>query len=606
MLSSVARAGGNDPMGSHYETQRLLRGIQGNEHVPLPPLAAQAAPKDGTLPIEHTPSIQEPSSPDSVSNPPDAAAPPAAPDTSVTPPDTTAPDTTTAPPIPDRNVGPNQNVGQAAPPPTGSPIAQPPQAMATRSDTVPPNLVAGPGASSAIQPQPVSTGGSGATLVAQEQQRELQAQQSKAVDRMIQGGRFDGDDPYVQSKIADIQQRNFGRLQAQRTAMEQQFTDIEGADISPTEKRSLQVALQAKIKNFDETSMKPAIATAKQEYAQFASGLKQQFTAKMAIVKRQQKVEDIANTYDNQRVAAEQKRQAALPAGHPQLNANDGQEADGTPMINKVTGERIIGYGEQLNTNLTDKDPKDSTAYINPIAHAIIVGNPWLSSSYNGTDPATADVSKIDPNLFKPTDRKTMTMAAHDMISYGSGDVTFRQAQDLTTGVATGAYTVQAFEHKPIHSRVLGDLPNDDGVERADVVIKRGIDDTNPMHVTMSKANALRLTNLAEKAEKVTIHNRTMADIHKPDGPTYPPSPTLTPPAPNSSTSSQVQQPPPQQTALPPRQTPTPLTPNAVQQPNYDIPDNAPTVGSTGMDFARWLKAHGIIQRGQPPVNPFR
>ena len=100
MLSSVARAGGNDPMGSHYETQRLLRGIQGNEACTFTSLAAQAAPKDGTLPIEHTPSMQEgPSSPDSVSNPPDAAAPPAAPDTSVTPPDTTAPDTTDMHPL---------------------------------------------------------------------------------------------------------------------------------------------------------------------------------------------------------------------------------------------------------------------------------------------------------------------------------------------------------------------------------------------------------------------------------------------------------------------------------------------------------------------------
>ena len=122
-------------------------------------------------------------------------------------------------------------MGQAAPPPTGSPIAQPPQAMATRSDTVPPNLVAGPGASTRIQQEPISTGGNGATLVAQQQQRELQAQQSKAVDRMIQGGRFDGDDPYVQAKIADIQHRNYDKIQAQRTAMEQQFADIEGADI---------------------------------------------------------------------------------------------------------------------------------------------------------------------------------------------------------------------------------------------------------------------------------------------------------------------------------------------------------------------------------------
>ena len=71
--------------------------------------------------------------------------------------------------------------------------------------------------------------------------------------------------------------------------------------------------MQAKLKNFDETVYKPAVGVAKQEYAQFASGLKQQFAAKMAIVKRQQKVEDIANTYDNQRVAAEQKDERALP-----------------------------------------------------------------------------------------------------------------------------------------------------------------------------------------------------------------------------------------------------------------------------------------------------
>jgi hypothetical protein len=541
MLSSVARAGGNDPLGSHYETQRLLRTIGGNENVPLPPVAAQSAPKDDTLPITAPP-------PDQTAPPISADAPPA-PDTTITSPDQTAPPPDqTQPPIPTRDA--NQNVGQAAPPPTAAPPA-PVAAIPNRGDAS--NLVAGPGAPSTIAAAAPTQGGSGATLVEQQRQRELQAQQSKAVDRMIQGGAFDGDDPYVQQKIADIQKRNIAPLQAQRTQMEQQFADIEGADISPAEKRSLQVALAAKIKNFDETRMKPAVAAARQEYGQFASGLKQQFQAKMAIVKRQQKVEDIANTYDNQRVAAEQKRQAALDPNNPQMRAHEGIFPDGSPLEDKE-GKRVLSYGEQLTRNLSDKDTTDTSVDANPISRFIRAGNPWLSSSYDGSDPTTVDMSKVPDSLFKPVDRKTMNQSARDMIMYNSGTLTYRDAQDFTTGVATGAYTIQRVAHPAIHSRVLGDIPNDDGIPRTDVLIGRGLNDPNPERVVMSTDNANRLVELAKKAETISIHNKTIADIK--EGSRGPRSPSVAGPivAPSSASKSTEQAPSISNTPLPPRQ----------------------------------------------------
>ena len=533
MLSSVARAGGNDAIGSHYETQRMLRSIQGNENTPLGPAASSVAPKDTT------PITTPPPTPDTTPAPtPDGTTPTTPPPT--TPDNSTVSTPPVTPPVPSRDI--NATVGQAAP---QAPQA-PPTAMASRGDIS--NLVAGPAVPSNIQTQPTAPGGSGSVLVAQEQQRAEQAQQSQAVTRMMHQGSFDPDDPYIRQKIADVDKQYLSPLQQQRAQIEQQFAEVEGSDISPADKRALQLALNAKLKNFDETQWKPAVTERNNVINQIGARLKEQFSLQKSIALQQQaeanKRQDQANAYDNQRVNAEQKRQAALEPNHVQLRAHEGVASDGTPLEDKE-GKRVLGYGEQLTRNLSDKDDTDATVDANPIARYIRSGNPWLSSSYDGTDPHTVDMTKVPDTLFKQTDRRTMDTTARDMITYNSGDVTFRQAQDFTTGVATGAYTIQRVQHPKIHSRVLGDVDNDDGVARTDVIISRGLGDQNPMRITMSTDNANRLADLAKKAETVSIHNRAMADVRAPAGPTYPTSPDyVNPKGPSGASKSNVAAPP--------------------------------------------------------------
>jgi len=554
MLSSVARAGGNDPLGSHYETQRLLRTIPGNEGVPPDPFSVPPPPKDGTLPITANDGTTPPpvAAPDGTTPAPDATTAPPAPDSTIT----TPPAAPAAPAISPRDAG-GVSSGQAA----IQPPQAPPTAIASRGDTS--NLVAGPGAPSTATTAPTAPGGSGSVLVAQQQQRELQAQQSAAVDRMVRGGSFDGDDPYVQQKIAEIQKRNLAPLQAYRSQLEQKFADIEGADISPAEKKQLQVALTANIKNFDETRLKPAIAASKQEYGQFASGLKQQFAAKMQLLKRQEKLQDEALTQEKGQVAGQIKYREPRNMDDEQFNLYDGIDKNGRQIIDPTTGERIYGYGDALSvpfnasrtvTTGTGSDGKPITATIpvNPLA-IYSRNNPYLSSSYDGKDvdttfdPQNIKTPEGEP-LFTPSTINTMVDAGKDVLKYDKG-VDARMVKDLVTGVATANYKIRIDPFNMPRSPLLthdlapdvvdenGRMMAPDGVERVNVTISRGPNDPGTT-VVMSKNNAFKLQALKMDAAKVAEYNKGMiaaksAPLDRPI-----PEPEAVRPPPRSSTSS--------------------------------------------------------------------
>jgi hypothetical protein len=397
---------------------------------------------------------------------------------------------------------------------------------------------------------------------------------------MMHNGYFDPDDPYIHQKIAQIDQK-LVPLQTYRSQLEQRLVDAEASDISPAEKNAVKTAITAQIKDFDENHWKPAVANRNTILNQIGARLKEQFSLQKSIALQKQaeinKQNDQARAMDNQRVAAQQKKEAILPAGHQQLNANDGLEPDGSPMVDKANNQPVLPYGEQIRKPFSEKDATTGN-YTNPIVRSAQSGNPYLSAGYDGKDPATFDPTKIPD--FKPTDLKTGTMISRDMILYNGGDISFRDAQDLTSGVMSGAYTVQRHTHTPIHSMVLGDLPNDDGVPRTDVYISRGTGDPTPMKVTMSTANADRLVDLAHKVDHISKYNYDMANARKmPDDkvyssgpdtpiapeqpPTYPDSMPQRPHQPRSASNATEQSPP--VTALPPRE----LTPGSREWEEY-------------------------------------
>ena len=126
--------------------------------------------------------------------------------------------------------------------PTAPPPTQTAQGMPDRGDTS--NLVAGPAAPSTAQTQPPSQGGSGATLVAQQQARDQErqssdpAQQDAAINRMIQGGQYDPTDAYVQQKIAGID-KQLEPLQQYRSGLEAQMAQVEASTMNPADKEKL-------------------------------------------------------------------------------------------------------------------------------------------------------------------------------------------------------------------------------------------------------------------------------------------------------------------------------------------------------------------------------
>jgi hypothetical protein len=385
----------------------------------------------------------------------------------------------------------------------------------------------------------------------------------------VHGGAFDGDDPYVQQKITDIQNRNIVPLQRQRTQMEQQFADIESADISPAEKRSLQVALQAKIKNFDETRLKPAITASRQEYGQFASGLKQQFQAKMAIQKRAEKLQDEAITEEKGNIAGQMKYREPRNMDDEQFNIFDGIDKSGKLAIDPTTNERIWGFGDALSVPFnasrtvqtgTDANGKATTANI-PVNPLVMYSknNPYLSSSYDGKDPNTFDPYSIktpegEP-LFTPSSINTMVDAGKDMLKYDKG-VDARMVKDMVAGVSTGNYKIRidpfSMPHPalPITHEMAPDvidkngrMMSPDGVERVNVTISRGNNDPGTT-VVMSKPMAFKLQALRFDAAHIKEYNEGMikaksAPLDRPI-----PEPEAVRPPPRSSSSIQPPVPP--------------------------------------------------------------
>ena len=558
-------AGSNDVIGAHTETQQLLRQIGDNKFVPPGPAAIVGSKPP--IPIDNGPPQPAPDT----TTQPDTTQP--APDTQ---PDTTqpAPDTPDqsgqppAPPIPDRTTG-------AVGPPTGPTPqqAQPPvQAIPDRGATS--NLVAGPGAPSTTAQGPTPSGGSGAVLVAQQQARD-QAREltpQAAVNRMMQLGGYDENDPYLQQVYSQIEQQELGPYQKYRDQLVNQFAAIEGAG-SGVDKRALGAALNAKIKDFDNAYYKPQVDKLKREYGMISTRLKQAFSVQMAAAKakeaERQKLETAQRTQDATRVTAQQKKEAALPDTHVQVRAQQGIGPDGGVLTSKADGSVIPGYAQTIAGDLSDKN-EDGT-YKNPIARSILQGNPWLSSTYDGVHPETVDMTKVGSymsdgkykdELYKPTDRRIMDESSRDIVAYNGGAIDFREANDIATGVSTGQYTMRRVEHPKIHSMVLGDINNDDGVPRTDVLIGRGLNDPNPVRVTMPTDSANRLAGLAKKAEAVTIHNRAMSDVRDTTASTYPSAPYVipqrqqpvqpVPPKSPSGASSSARAAPPQ-VALPPR-----------------------------------------------------
>jgi hypothetical protein len=484
LLGEYARTTGTDPVGSHLELEKMTRGLAGNQGVGLGPAA------DGQNKRQ-----QQPQGPQPLAAPPNQA-------------------------------------GQPAMPPQNPPLAMPPpnQPSPANVGALPnrpnPNMmVAGPGA-------PSPAGGSGAQLVAAQQDRDAQRD---TINSMLAGGQYDANNSYLQTKYDQAQQQILGSLNdpnsliAQRQRLIDAFS--QGSGLSKADQQVWKDRVNGQIRAFDETQWKPAVAKLIERKQTLNSDMQRAFNVaktqqQQQFAQQQQHNTEVFNQ-ENEWAKGQQKDMAPRSPNDKQFLDLHGQRADGTPL--DVMGTRIYGLEDSLGMPLDHKEEKpgafgsNDTYIVNPLEGGFRL-NPFVSASFNG-QPDSFQTNNIPDKLINRNAQKIISDGADDMLTY-SRTLNAAQAKDLAVGLGTGAYTIANIEtfkgpRSPIlTSKDAPDLVNEDGtlkpldsIERVRVRISRGRDDPVTMDRNGNRTGGIEVIMSRNDAVKLAHQNRMAIDI---------------------------------------------------------------------------------------------